>query len=258
MYRQPPEDRRQRNSRVAAAGDSPVHSRSRPRLISALLPVAQCDNARQEIEERHVSLAYRILYAVGFTPWEQMAHPQIGGQYADLFAREEEGREPPYGRALDLGCGSGIWAVSLAQRGWQVTGVDFVPKALRRARERARQAGVEVEFIEGDVTTLDAAGVGSGFQLVLDFLTFHDELSDEQRAEEGRGATAAAAPGATLLLLSWKPARRTLLPRGASREDIQAAFPAWSLIDDEAVDLPSGAPGYVKRGEPRFYRLRRE
>ena len=205
-----------------------------------------------------MSLAYRILYAVGFTPWEQMAHPEIAGQYADLFAREEERRDPPYGRALDLGCGSGIWAVALAQRGWQVTGVDFVPKALRRARERAKQAGVEVEFLEGDVTKLDAAGVGSGFQLLLDFLTFHDELSDEQRAEEGREATAAAAPGATLLLLSWKPARRALLPRGASREDIHAAFPEWSLIDHEAVELPSGAPGYVKRGEPRFYRLRRE
>ena len=96
-----------------------------------------------------MSLAYRILYAVGFTPWEQMAHPQIAGQIADLFAREEQGRDPPYGRALDLGCGSGIWAVALAQRGWQVTGVDFVPKALRRARERAEQAEVEVEFLAG-------------------------------------------------------------------------------------------------------------
>ena len=110
---------------------------------------APCDTPFQEIGEGTMSLAYRILYAVGFTPWEQMAHPQIVGQYADLFAREEEGREPPYGRALDLGCGSGIWAVALAQRGWQVTGVDFVPKALRRARERAEQADVEVEFLEG-------------------------------------------------------------------------------------------------------------
>lgn len=204
-----------------------------------------------------MSLAYRILYAVGFTPWEQMSEPQIAGQIADLFAREEEGREPPYGRALDLGCGSGIWAVALAQRGWRVTGVDSVPKALRRARERAEQAEVEVELLEGDVTKLDA-GVGSGFQLLLDFGCFHDELSDEQRREEGREATAAAAPSATLLMMSWKPGRRGPLPRGASRDDIRAAFPAWSVIDDLAMDLPSGAPEYVKRAEPRFFRLRRE
>ena len=34
-----------------------------------------------------MSLAYRALYAIGFTPWEQMAHPQIAGQIAGLFAR---------------------------------------------------------------------------------------------------------------------------------------------------------------------------
>ena len=204
-----------------------------------------------------MSLAYRILYAVGFTPWEQMAEPQIAGQIGDLFAREEEGREPPYGRALDLGCGSGIWAVVLAQRGWKVTGVDFVPKALRRARERAEQAAVEVELLEGDVTKLDAAGVGPGFQLLLDFGCFHDELSDEQRKEEGREATAHAEAEATLLMLAWKPGRRGPLPRGASPEEIQAAFPEWTLIDDATLDLPSGAPGYVRRAEPRFYRLRR-
>jgi SAM-dependent methyltransferase len=205
-----------------------------------------------------MSLAYRILYAIGFTPWEQMAEPTIAGQITDLFAREEEGREPPYGRVLDLGCGSGIWAVELAQRGWQVTGMDFVPKALRRARERAEKAGVEVELVEGDVTDLGATGVGSGFRLLLDFGCFHDELTDEQRKDEGREATAVADPGATLLLMAWKPGRRGPLPRGASPEEIQAAFPGWTLVEDEAMDVPHGAPGYVRRAEPRFYSLRRE
>src|SRR5215208_7593277 len=121
-----------------------------------------------------MSLAYRILYAIGFTPWEQMADPAIAQQIADLFAREEDGREAPYGTALDLGCGSGIWAVELARRGWQVTGVDFVPKAIRRARARAQDAGVDVRFLEGDVTKLAAAGVGSVYRLLLDFGCFHD------------------------------------------------------------------------------------
>ncbi|MGI8461210.1 MAG: class I SAM-dependent methyltransferase [Solirubrobacterales bacterium] len=200
-----------------------------------------------------MSIAYRILYAIGFTPWEQMAHPVIADQVRDLFARGEEGREPPYGRALDLGCGSGIWAVELAQRGWQVTGVDFVPKALRKARERADQAGVEVQLVHGDVTDLGPTGIGSDFRLVLDFGCFHDELTDEQRRDEGREATALAAPGATLLLMAWRPGRRGPLPRGVSPEEIQSAFPEWKLIDDVAMDVPSGAPGYVKRAEPRFY-----
>lgn len=205
-----------------------------------------------------MSLAYRILYAIGFTPWEQMAQPPIADQIADLFAREEEAREAPYRTALDLGCGSGIWAVELARRGWQVTGVDFVPKALRRARARAREAGVEIRLLQGDVTNLASAEVGSGFQLLLDFGCFHDELTDEQRVAEGREATAAAAPAATLLLMAWKPGRRGPLPRGASREEIQAAFPGWKLIDEVPMHVPRGAPRYVRRAEPLFYRLLRE
>jgi SAM-dependent methyltransferase len=221
-------------------------------------PLAKCDTARnREVEER-LSVAYRILYAIGFTPWEQMAHPQIADQIANLFARDEGGRKRPYGRALDLGCGSGIWSVELARKGWQVTGVDLVPKALRRARARAEKAGVEVEFVEGDVTDLGAARVGSGFELLVDFGCFHDELTDQQRRDEAREATAAAAPGATLLLMAWTPRRRGPLPRGAGPEEIQAAFTEWQLIDDVGMEMPSGTPGYVRRAEPRFYRLRRD
>jgi SAM-dependent methyltransferase len=156
-----------------------------------------------------MSLAYKLLYAIGFTPWEQIADlPAVTGRASELFDREERGSEPPYGPVLDLGCGSGIWGVALAKRGWQVTGVDIVPKALRRARERAREAGVETRLVEGDVTKLRAAGVGSGYPFLLDFGLFHDELSDEQRERMGREVSAVAAPGATLLMVAWAPRRR--------------------------------------------------
>jgi len=205
-----------------------------------------------------VSLAYRLLYGVGFTPWEQLATlPALTEGVSALFDREEDGHRPPYGPALDLGCGSGIWAVKLAARGWQVTGVDFVPKALRRAHERAREAGVEVRLIEGDVTALGATVVDSDYRFLLDFGLFHD-LTDEQREAMGREVSAVAAPGATMLMLAWAPGRRRVLPRGASRGDIEAAYPAWKLIDDEALADEPRAPKYVQKAHPRFYRLRHE
>ena len=201
---------------------------------------------------------YRILYRVGFTPWEGMTKSlPIGEQISALFAHEEGGGEPPYGQAIDLGCGSGIWAVKLAARGWQVTGVDFVPKALRRAHERAREAGVEVRLIEGDVTALGSTVVDSDYRFLLDFGLFHD-LTDEQREAMGREVSAVAAPGATMLMLAWAPERRRVLPRGASRGDIEAAYPAWKLIDDEALADEPRAPKYVQKAHPRFYRLRHE
>jgi SAM-dependent methyltransferase len=112
---------------------------------------------------------YGLAYALGFHPWEDLAeHPPFAEKLLELVAREEEGREPPYGRALDLGTGSAVWGVRLAQRGWSVTGVDIVPKTLERARERVEEVGAEVRLVQGDVTALRQADVGSGFRLVLD------------------------------------------------------------------------------------------
>ena len=47
---------------------------------------------------------YTLAYAIGFHPWEDLAaHPPFAGKLLELVAREEAGREPPYGPALDLG-----------------------------------------------------------------------------------------------------------------------------------------------------------
>jgi SAM-dependent methyltransferase len=206
-----------------------------------------------------MSLAYRLLYGVGFTPWEQVSKlPTLAEEVGALLDREEEGRRPPYGPVLDLGCGSGIWAVRLAQRGWQVTGVDFVPKALRRARRRALQAGVEIRLVPGDVTKLRSTDVGSGFPFLLDFGIFHDELTDRQRAAMGREVTAVAAPGATLLMMAWARGRRGPLPRGASRSDIEAAYSEWTVIDEQPFNISETSFfRHIRSADPRFYRLRR-
>jgi SAM-dependent methyltransferase len=44
-------------------------------------------------------------------------------------------------RVLDLGCGTGTYSVALAERGFNVVGLDFAPGMLRRARAKARAAG---------------------------------------------------------------------------------------------------------------------
>jgi hypothetical protein len=47
-------------------------------------------------------------YAIGVHPWEGAAHPPIAGKLLEPVAREEAGREPPYGPGLDLGTGSAV------------------------------------------------------------------------------------------------------------------------------------------------------
>ena len=200
---------------------------------------------------------YRLAYAIGFHPWEDLAeHPPFADKLLELVAQEEDGHEPPYGPALDLGTGSGVWGVRLASRGWQVTGVDMIEKALTRARERAESEGVDMRIVQGDVTALRQSEVGSGYRMLLDTGTFHG-LNAAQREAMGREVTAIAADDATLILDCFAPRRRGPLPHGASREDVERAFPGWKITDEEVADSEPDALARLMKFDERFYRLRR-
>ncbi len=106
----------------------------------------------------------------------------------------------PAGRALDLGCGTGTNALTLAQHGWQVTGVDFIPRAIRQAQRKARQAGLQIDFRVDDVTRL--AGVNPPFDLALDMGCFHS-LTPAGRQAYLANLERLLAPGGTFLLYAF-------------------------------------------------------
>jgi SAM-dependent methyltransferase len=110
------------------------------------------------------------------------------------FAEEVAGLAP--GRALDLACGEGRNAVWLAERGWEVTGVDFSDVALVKAAQLATSRGVEVEWVVADV--LDDDPVAGAFDLVV---VLYLQLPREAMLRAIRGAASAVAPGGTLLVL---------------------------------------------------------
>jgi SAM-dependent methyltransferase len=200
---------------------------------------------------------YRLAYAIGFHPWEELAeHPPFAEKLLALVAREEEGREAPYGRALDVGTGSGVWGVRLAKRGWEVTGVDAVEKPLGRARARSEEEGVDMRLVRGDVTRLRETAVGTGFRLLLDTGTFHG-LADAQREAMGREVSAVASPDAALILDCFAPRRRGPLPRGASRADVERSFPDWEITDVEVADTEPDPIARLFKFDEHFYRLRR-
>jgi len=205
-----------------------------------------------------MSTFYKIAYQVGFHPWEDLAdHPPFADTLTRLIAREEGDGGPPFGRALDVGSGSGVWGVRLAQRGWDVTGVELVTKAVARARKRAAAASVPMRIVRADVTKLRAGGVGIGFRLILDTGTFHG-LTGPQRAAMGREITAVAAADATVLLDVFAPGRRGPLPRGATPSDIEAAFPAWQITDVEVADTDPEPIARKLKFDEHWYRLRRK
>src|SRR5258708_38531190 len=52
------------------------------------------------------------------------------------------------GRIIDLGCGTGRIGIPLAKRGFSVLGVDLSEEMLKVAREKAKQAGVEIPWLK--------------------------------------------------------------------------------------------------------------
>lgn len=149
---------------------------------------------------RHLyNLGYRLLRM----PWEI-------GPRTELVDLVESGRLRP-GRAIDLGCGTGANAIFLAEHGFTVTGVDFAPAALAKARRTAQLADVEVDFVQADLTTLDTdtdTGLGT-FDLLVDYSTF-DDLNHADRARYVQAASTLARPGTQFLLwcFEWPPRRR--------------------------------------------------
>lgn len=156
---------------------------------------------------------YDLIYRFG-APWEL-------GVREPLRRLVEDGRleAKPGDTAIDLGCGTGAMTLYLAQSGWTTTGVDFSPVATRKAAQRAREAGVEITFVNGDLASDVIPGAEGPFDLLFDWGTL-DDLQGQARERMAGLMTRIAAPGARCFLYCFY-APLDQLPRmsfrGASR-----------------------------------------
>ena len=193
-----------------------------------------------------MSIFFQVAYLFGFKPWDTGVPPP------ELVALVEGNDRRPPGKALDLGCGTGTNCVYLAQHGWEVTGVDFVARAISAARRKAASAGVSPRLVVGDVTRLTEIGLGDGYELLLDLGCF-SSIPDAGRNAYVRGATAIAQHDAVLLLFCLvrraKPPR--LGPRGIARGEVAERFaPGWEMVAEQ-----QGQP--VREYDTAWYRLHR-
>ena len=171
-------------------------------------------------------LLFKTLYRFGFVPWD--GHP-LPKSLTDLV--EGDGHSSPLapGKALDLGCGTGDNSIYLAKHGWQVTGIDFVAKAVDKARAKAAAGNVDFKIEQGDVTRLCEEDVGSNFALIVDNGCLHG-LSDEDRYDYVREVTAAAAPDARLLLVEFIRGGSYGV-RGIDPDEVEERFASgWTMV----------------------------
>ena len=82
------------------------------------------------------------------------------------------------GRAIDIGCGTGTNLITLANAGWQVTGVDFAPRAIQLAKRKTEKARVRAELFVNDATKL--RGINGPYGFALDIGCFHGIPKDGQ------------------------------------------------------------------------------
>ena len=104
-------------------------------------------------------------------------------------------------RVLDVATGSGNAALAAARCGCEVTGIDYVPALLERARARAAAEGLEIEFAEGDAEHL--AFPDASFDAVLSCLGVMFTPDQERAAAE---LVRVCRPGGTIGLVNWTPA----------------------------------------------------
>jgi len=149
-------------------------------------------------------------YRRGRTPWDTSTTPP---EVKAFIAAT------PAGRALDLGCGTGTNAISLARHGWQVTGVDFVPEAIRQARAKATENGQHIHFYSADVTDLDA--IAGPFDYGLDIGCLFC-LAPDRQEKYAAHLLRLLRPGAWYMLYAWLPRRRKGGILGLSEDRVEA------------------------------------
>jgi SAM-dependent methyltransferase len=160
-----------------------------------------------------------------YREWEYVWSVEPNRFVAELV--ESAGLLPGEGRrALDWACGEGRNSVWLAENGWRVTGADYSPVGLEKARRLASERGVadHVELLEADVTSWRPPQV---FDLVI---VSYLQLPEAERRQALDAAAAALRPGGTLILVAHDSAN---LERGSGGpKDPEVLYTPEAVMDD--------------------------
>ena len=156
----------------------------------------------------------------GRPPWD-IGRPQK--EFVELVRRGEIS-----GSVLDIGCGTGENALFYAGEGYEVWGIDSVPLAIQKAREKAAGRGLQMHFLVMNV--LDLSRLDRKFDTATDSGFFHT-LSDEDRPVFVNNLAAILSPAGRYFMLCFSELEPGGYgPRRITEREIRESFrDGWSI-----------------------------
>ena len=158
-------------------------------------------------------------------------------EFIDKFASERG-----YKKILDVPCGTGRVSVELAKKGYDVTGIDFNPNAIKRAKSKAK--GLNAVWMEEDMRNMS---FNNEFDLVTCMWSSIGYFTDEENANFLKSSGKALKPGGAMILdtPTLESIMRIFNPHGVIRlgdsyiiEEREYDFDAssinmrWTFFDD--------------------------
>jgi cyclopropane fatty-acyl-phospholipid synthase-like methyltransferase len=164
----------------------------------------------------------------GSPPWD------IGRPQSAFVTLAEAGKLQ--GRVLDAGCGTGEHTLLAARQGAEAVGIDIAARAIQRARDKARERGINAEFRVADALRLDQLNLR--FDAIIDSGVFH-VFDDEQRPTYVSSLRSALRPGGTCYLMCFSDREPgDWGPRRVSEAELRSAFAdGWTIESIEPAEF---------------------
>jgi methyl halide transferase len=187
------------------------------------------------------------------TAWEERYQTQktgwdLGQSPPPFMSLLTGAMAPPPGQTIVLGMGRGYDALLFAEKGFDVTGVDFAPSAIAATQAQAQVRSVTLKTLQRDIFQLVPEYAGQ-FDYVVEHTCFC-AIDPEQRSAYVQLVWDLLRPGGELIGLFWAHNRAGGPPFGASVAELRELF---AQFDGSFELAPNSLPS--RQGEEYFARL---